>query len=302
MQQARQAATDAKVMQLIGPDLMDSKYDTAWAPDQRLDLGAGHGTAYVIVTSHTQYLPLTISDWKVSIAGASVTATGPSPITLNPGESQRVPIALKWTPRGPVDRDQLDFTVTASAAVTSGWQAYLDEQGKKVQGTVQASGSVTAVPSMFAVYLLIAVVALLLSLIVYAILRSSARPARRGEILACLETGEPLGRTTISALRSRLDGTDRLHLAGKATVRGVMRTLVPWRRPDPQYRITYTIRESDGRRRSDFSHCDRNGSVLVNGMRFCHVASGTADAPCVCAQMASGTARPRDRFEEPEFR
>jgi len=298
LERAKRAVLDAKVRRILADER--GGITLTWVPNGSagsVDLAAGHTTVTVDATSGTTHVPLTLRGFTATVEGYPATVTTTGEVTLAPGETKRVQVELRWDPpaagvlRG-TERHRL--RLAPAGTPTTRWQPVLTELGLGFKPTLTAAPLELTAESRGPLRRTVGVLALLVLLL--ALLAAwwwRRHPAPSGRVRACLDpSAGGFGETDVSRLRTRLHGPDRLRLPGIASLR--RRPAPLWRRrTDPEYEITYT--PGRDRSRTDASTCPVNGSVIVNGMQFCHVAD--TGAACLCLRLPRSSAA----HELPDF-
>ncbi|WP_405757479.1 VWA domain-containing protein [Streptomyces sp. NBC_01420] len=252
----------------------------SWRTAGARDVTDGSATASVTFRSATARVPLTVSDTRVSVAGAPLDVSGvPRRLTLDPGESRTYSVHLTGKPGG---GGSFRHTEGASAAlrvsgkVSSPWQqALAPDLNLKVPASVGTTGDPLRVRAEVGSALLLpGILLVLVAVPVLVALRwlRVNRPALTGVL-----TAAPVFANAIPD-RFPLTGrrvTFRPHGGGLGTVHGRRRRTAQGPRVDLM--IRYVPDGVTGR--PDRVVCAPGARAVVGGLAFTHRTDGATAAP-----------------------
>ncbi|MEU8509165.1 vWA domain-containing protein [Streptomyces brevispora] len=243
----------------------------SWKPAGVRDITDGSATASVTFRSATAHVPLTVSDARVSAAGAPLDVSGvPRRLTLEPGESRTYSVRLAGKPGGggPFRHtEEASAVLRVSGQVSSPWQkALAPGVDLKVPAAVGATGGPLRVRAEVGSALLLpGIILVLATALVLGALRwlSVNRPALTGVL-----TAAPVFANAIPQ-RFPLTGrrvTFRPHGGGHGTVQGRRRRTAQGPRVD--LLIRYVPDGATGR--PDRVVCAPGARAVVGGLAFTH--------------------------------
>ncbi|MFG2407739.1 VWA domain-containing protein [Streptomyces brevispora] len=243
----------------------------SWKPAGVRDVTDGSATASVTFRSATAHVPLTVSDARVSAAGAPLDVSGvPRRLTLEPGESRTYSVRLAGKPGGggPFRHtEEASAVLRVSGQVSSPWQkALAPGVDLKVPAAVGATGGPLRVRAeVGSAFLLPGIILVLAAALVLGALRwlSVNRPALTGVL-----TAAPVFANAIPQ-RFPLTGrrvTFRPHGGGHGTVHGRRRRTAQGPRVD--LLIRYVPDGATGR--PDRVVCAPGARAVVGGLAFTH--------------------------------
>ncbi|MFJ2376441.1 VWA domain-containing protein [Streptomyces sp. NPDC087769] len=260
----------------------------SWKQTGPRDLTTGSAAASVTFRSAARHLPLTVSDVRLSAAGALLGISGlPTRLTLGPGESRTYAVRLAGGPDGSGlpyrHTEEASAVLRVSGQVSSPWQrALAPDVDLKVPEAVAVGGGPLAVRAdIGSVVLLPGILLGLLAVLVLGWLRwrSVNRPVLSGALIVVpVFAGGVPGRIALSGRRVAFQPRE----GGRGTVHGRRRRTADG--PGTDLMIRYVPDGATGR--PDRVVCAPGAQAVVGGLSFTHHPdSGPAPAP--------GTARPR---------